>query len=296
MMSDSLTLFLNQAGRIPLLTADEEILLGRRIQAMINLLQDNPSGPYSRDEQFTIKRGKRAKDRMVAANIRLVASAARKYRGKNTKNKLQLDHEDLLQEGILGLIRAAEKFDPERGYKFSTYAYWWIRQTMYRAITKKGRLIKVPDQVAESMYHLTRVRAKLIDLLGREPTITEVAGELKMTVEEFTYAILMTSARPASLDQSQLTDGTHWIEIIGTGSNEEQLEAIDHELRMDKLLSLVERLPKDQYHAICSTYGLLGHKMKNLSELGRELGASRETIRHRLTRAERSLRLKLTAA
>jgi RNA polymerase primary sigma factor len=295
-MSDSLTLFLNQAGRIPLLTADEEILLGRRIQKMITLLQDNPSGPYSRDEHFTIKRGNRAKDRMVAANIRLVASAARKYRGNNTKNRLQLDHEDLLQEGILGLIRATEKFDPERGYKFSTYAYWWIRQTMYRAITNKGRLIKVPDQVAESMYRLTRVKTRLINVLGREPLIAEIASELKMTIEEFTHAILMTSARPVSLDQSPLTDGTHLIEIIGTGSNDEQLEAIDNELIMDKILDLVQRLPKEQYQAICSTYGLLGHKVKNLNELGRELGTSRETIRNRLSAAQRTLRLKLVAA
>lgn len=291
-VADSLTQFLNAAGRIPLLTPEEEIHLGRRIQAMMAL----PPPPHDRDQQIILKRGRRAMDRMVSANIRLVASLARKYRGLGGKGLLQLDLEDLVQEGTLGLMRAAEKFDPERGYKFSTYSYWWIRQFMFRAITQKGRLIKVPHQIAETMHRSIGKLAQLEQTLGRTPTIEEAAAEFKMQPQDFAYAWMMTSTRPASLDQSLVDDGSDWIEMFGTGSADDDLENVDISMKLDRLLDQVEQLPDDQREAITKLYGLDGKEPLNLTQIGKERGVTRETIRQRVVRAERALKYRLAVA
>jgi RNA polymerase primary sigma factor len=298
-VADPLTPLLNAAGRIPLLTAEEEIHLGRRIQAMIAIQQDTPSGPYTREQQIILKRGKRAMDRVVSANIKLVASCARRYRGirgNGSKSILQLDLDDLVQEGILGLMRAAEKWDPERGYKFSTYAYWWIRQSMFRAITQKGRLIKVPHQVAETMYHCSRKLSQLKETLGREPTIDEAAAYMKMTPEDFEYAVLMTATRPASLDMALVEDGTSWVEIMGTGSADEQLQEVGHSMDMQRLMEHVKTLSPEQREMITRVYGLDGEPPVNLTQLSRERGVTRETIRQKVVRAERILKYKMAVA
>ena len=291
-VADSLTQFLNDAGRIPLLTPEEEILLGRRIQAMIAL----PPPPHDRDQQIILKRGRRAMDRMVSANIRLVASLARKYRGVGSKGLLQLDLEDLVQEGTIGLMRAAEKFDPERGYKFSTYAYWWIRQFMFRAITQKGRLIRVPHQIAETMHRSIGKLAQLEQALGRTPTLEEAAAEFKMKPQDFAYAWMMTSTRPASLDQSLVDDGSDWIEMFGTGSADDDLENVDRNIKVERLLEQVKQLPDDQRDAITKLYGLDGNEPLNLTQIGAQRGVTRETIRQKVVRAERVLKYRMAVA
>jgi RNA polymerase primary sigma factor len=291
-VADSLTQFLNDAGRIPLLTPEEEIHLGRRIQAMIAL----PPPPHDRDQQIILKRGRRAMDRMVSANIKLVASAARKYRGIGSKGTLQLDLEDLVQEGTIGLMRAAQKFDPERGYKFSTYAYWWIRQFMFRAITQKGRLIKVPHQIAETMHRSIGKLAQLEQSLGRTPTIDEAAAVFKMKPDDFAYAWMMTATRPASLDQSLVDDGADWIEMFGTGSADEQLADVDRSMKIDRLLEHVQNLPADQREAITKLYGLDGNEPLNLTQIGKARGVTRETIRQKVVRAERILKHRMAVA
>ena len=295
-MADSLTHFLNAAGRIPLLTPQEEIHLGRTIQAMMAIKDSNPEGPYTREESITIRKGIKARDRMVSANIKLVASAARKYRGIGSKGLLQLDLEDLVQEGTIGLMRAAEKFDPERGYKFSTYAYWWIRQSMFRAITQKGRLIKVPHQIAETMHRSIGKLAQLEQALGRTPTIEEAAAEFKMKPQAFAYAWMMTSTRPASLDQSLVDDGADWIEMFGTGSADDDLENVDRSMKVERLLEQVKQLPDDQRDAITKLYGLDGNEPLNLTQIGAQRGVTREAIRQKVVKAERLLKYRLAVA
>ena len=141
---------LTAAGRAPLLTAEEEILLGRRVQALMRLLEDKPDGPYTSAEQRTLRLGKRAKERMITANIRLVVHVAKKY-----IHRIQtLTLADLIQEGSIGLIRGVEKFDPERGYKFSTFGYWWVRQGISRAITQNDRVIRLPIAAVEALNKL----------------------------------------------------------------------------------------------------------------------------------------------
>jgi RNA polymerase primary sigma factor len=295
-MKDSATAFLNEAGRISLLTSDEEILLARRVQAMISLQEENSEGPYSKAERMIIKRGQRAKDRMVAANIRLVASIARRYHGSGKKSALQLDVEDLIQEGVLGLIRAVEKFDPERGYKFSTYAYWWIKQSMCRAITSMGRLIKVPHHISEKMYTFNRVMDQLRSSLGREPRMAEMAAALKMTVKDLEYAMLIAGSRPTSLDSELVEDGGTWMDILGAGSVDEQLGAVDISMQHEQLLDEIKLLQPEQFDAIVRHYGLLGHEAKSMTELARELGVTREAIRQRVIRGERVLKFRMCSS
>jgi len=291
-VAEPLNQFLDAAGRIPLLTPQEEILLGRRIQAMMAL----PPPPHDGDQQIILKRGRRAMDRMVSANIRLVASVARKYRGVGSRGLLQLDLEDLVQEGAFGLMRAAEKFDPERGYKFSTYAYWWIRQTMFRAITQKGRLIKVPHQIAEVMHRSIGRLAQLEQTLGRTPTLEEAAAEFKMKPDEFAYAWMMTSTRPASLDQTFAVDGSDWIERIGTGSADDDLENIETKMQFDRLREQLQQMPEKQRAIIIMLYGLNGEEPLSLTQIGQQHGLSREAMRHRVKRAERALKYRLAVA
>jgi RNA polymerase primary sigma factor len=295
-MKDSATVFLNEAARIPLLTCDEEILLARRVQAMISLQEEDREAPYSKAERMVIKRGQRAKDRMVAANIRLVASIARRYHGAGRKTALQLDLEDLMQEGMLGLIRAAEKFDPERGYKFSTYAYWWIKQSMFRAITSMGRLIKVPHHIAEKMYTFNRVMDGLRNELRREPTTAEMAKAMKMSTQEFEYAVLMASSRPTSLDSALTEDGGNWLDILGTGTADEHLGAVDLSMQSTQLLDEIRMLQPEQFDAVIRYYGLMGHQARSMTELAREIGVTREAIRQRLLRAERILKFRLCSS
>ena len=162
--------FLNDAGRIPLLTADEEIILGRTVQRMQALLEVKPDGPYDRQERAILHRGRKAKDRMITANMRLVAAVSKRF----MRQCIHLEHEDLLQEGTLGLIRAVEKFDPERGYKFSTYAYWWIRQGMARALASYNRTIRLPSHANDSIVRLkVWMASKLSD--GVTPSVAACA-------------------------------------------------------------------------------------------------------------------------
>ena len=295
-MADSLTHFLNAAGRIPLLTPQEEIHLGRTIQAMMAIKDSNPEGPYTREESITIRKGIKARDRMVSANIKLVASAARKYRGHGSKGTLQIEIEDLIQEGTIGLVRAAEKFDPERGYKFSTYSYWWIRQCMFRSITQKGRLIKVPHQIAETMYNSSRRLTALQESLGREPTLAEAAAELKMKPDDFAYALLMTATRPASIDACIVAAGGAWVEMIGTGSADEQLAKTDREIQTQRLIDHLHQMDPEHRETLVLVYGLDGSEPPSLHALSRERGVTREALRQKVKRAEKALRLRMAVA
>ncbi len=248
---DSLRLYLRSIGRVELLTADQEIELAMRIE----------KGDMS------------AKRHMVEANLRLVVSIAKGYLGRG------LSFLDLIQEGSLGLIRAVEKFDYRRGYKFSTYATWWIRQAVTRAIADKARTIRIPVHMVEKLNRVTHVERQLVQRLGREPEPHEIAAELKISVREV-RDILRVAQMPVSLekpvgdeDESELGD------FVADEATEEPFEAATENLQREDIQRALDALPERERQVIELRYGLRGHEPLTLEEVGRAFGVTRERIR-----------------
>ncbi len=248
---DSLRLYLRSIGRVELLTADQEIELAQRIE----------------------KGDMQAKRHMVEANLRLVVSIAKGYLGRG------LGFLDLIQEGSLGLIRAVEKFDYRRGYKFSTYATWWIRQAVTRAIADKARTIRIPVHMVEKLNRVTHVERQLVQRLGREPEPAEIASELKISVREV-RDILRVAQMPVSLekpvgdeDESELGD------FVADESVEEPFDAATENLQREDIQRALDALPERERQVIELRYGLRGHEPLTLEEVGRAFGVTRERIR-----------------
>ena len=248
---DSLRLYLRSIGRVELLTADQEIELAKRIER----------GDMA------------AKRHMVEANLRLVVSIAKGYLGRG------LSFLDLIQEGSLGLIRAVEKFDYRRGYKFSTYATWWIRQAVTRAIADKARTIRIPVHMVEKLNRVVHVERQLVQKLGREPEPHEIAAELEITVREV-RDILRVAQMPVSLekpvgdeDESELGD------FVADDQTEEPFEAATENLRREDIQRALNALPERERQVIELRYGLRGHEPLTLEEVGRAFGVTRERIR-----------------
>ena len=248
---DSLRLYLRSIGRVELLTADQEIELAQRIE----------KGDID------------AKRHMVEANLRLVVSIAKGYLGRG------LGFLDLIQEGSLGLIRAVEKFDYRRGYKFSTYATWWIRQAVTRAIADKARTIRIPVHMVEKLNRVTHVERQLVQRLGREPEPGEIAAELKISVRDV-RDILRVAQMPVSLekpvgdeDESELGD------FVADESVEEPFDAATENLQREDIQRALDALPERERQVIELRYGLRGHEPLTLEEVGRAFGVTRERIR-----------------
>lgn len=288
MSYDTIDHIMSGAARIPLLTAEEEIHLARSVQRMQAIQQAKPQGPYSKAEQIAIRRGAKAKDRFVSANIRLVANVAKRYH-RALGSSLDLPQEDLMQEGVLGLIRAVEKFDPERGYKFSTYAYWWIRQTIVRGIHSNGRAVRLPVHIHDKLYQLRSRRHELVIKLGRMPTTQDIAEAMDMPIEQLEQAIL-ASTRPASLDMTITDDISPLGDAIpDQRSTGDRLEQLSEEIDMERVRAAVGQLPLLDQQAITMRYGLNGHPPATLTEVGRFLGVTREAARTRCDRATRKI-------
>jgi RNA polymerase primary sigma factor len=257
MTTDSLQLFLNEAGRYPLLTAAEEVELAKRIE-----------------------RGDRAaKDRMINSNLRLVVSIAKKYQGHG------LSLLDLIQEGIIGLIRAVEKFDWRRGFKFSTYATWWIRQAVQRGVANKSRTIRIPVHIVEREQKIARAERELTLQLERPPTDEEVAKRTKLQIKHVRE--VRTAARTvASLDRPLGEDGeTSFGELVATVAGDVEEEVVVG-LGEDALHRAIETLPDREKLVIKLRYGLDGDPdPKSLEQIGRELGITRERVRQIETQA-----------
>jgi RNA polymerase primary sigma factor len=248
---DSLRLYLRSIGRVELLTADQEIELAKRIE----------------------KGDMDAKRHMVEANLRLVVSIAKGYLGRG------LSFLDLIQEGSLGLIRAVEKFDYRRGYKFSTYATWWIRQAVTRAIADKARTIRIPVHMVEKLNRVAHVERQLVQRLGREPEPHEIAAELEITVREV-RDILRVAQMPISLEkpigdeeESELGD------FVADDQTEEPFEAATENLQREDIQKALDALPERERQVIELRYGLRGHEPLTLEEVGRAFGVTRERIR-----------------
>jgi len=278
MSYDTIDHFMNQAAKIPLLTSDEEIHLARSVRRMLAIQQAKPQGPYTKVEQGHIRRGIRAKERFVNANLRLVANVAGKYH-RALNSSLDLHQEDLMQEGMFGLIRAVEKFDPERGYKFSTYAYWWIRQAIVRGMQFNGRAVRLPTHIHEKIYTLKQRHHALSLTLGRTPTTQDLADELKMS-REFLEHVMVVGARPSSLDMTFGENTNSLVDMIADESaGTDQLQDLSNSIDVERIRNAIALLPMRNREMLEMRYGLNGNDPSTLAAIGQKYGVSRERVR-----------------
>jgi RNA polymerase primary sigma factor len=277
-MGDSVHTYLKSIGRTSLLTAEQEVDLAKRIEAGLfaeHKLDTEPDldEDYRRDLQLVAEDGHRAKSHMLEANLRLVVSVAKKYTDRG------LSLLDVVQEGNLGLIRAVEKFDYTKGYKFSTYAMWWIRQAIQRGFADSARTIRLPVHVLEMLSKLSRVERDMHQRLGREPTPEELAVELDRTPDQI-EELLRTSRQPISLDSTIGEDGETSIgDLIEDVDAPEASEMVDRQLMAEQLRSALDALTPREATIMSMRFGLYDGNPHTLDEIGRALGLTRERIR-----------------
>ena len=282
--------YLRDIGRVPLLTHEQEITLGRQVQELMDLetleteLESKEGSKPNRDQlakasglssvqlKRKLQQGHRAKERMVAANLRLVVSVAKKY----TKRNMELL--DLIQEGTIGLVRGVEKCDPTRGYKFSTYAYWWIRQGITRAIAEKSRTIRLPIHITEMLNKLKKGQRELSQELGRTPTVTELAEFVELP-EDDVKDLMCRARQPVSLEM-KVGDGddTELLELI-SGDGDLPSDQVEEDCLKGDLRSLLGQLPHLQEQVLRMRYGMDGEDPMSLTGIGRILGMSRDRVR-----------------
>jgi RNA polymerase primary sigma factor len=277
-MGDSVHTYLKSIGRTSLLTAEQEVDLAKRIEAGLfaeHKLDSDPALPdsFRRDLELVAEDGRRAKSHMLEANLRLVVSVAKKYSDRG------LSLLDVVQEGNLGLIRAVEKFDYTKGYKFSTYAMWWIRQAIQRGFADSARTIRLPVHVLEMLSKLSRVERDMHQKLGREPTPEELAVELDRTPDQI-EELLRTSRQPISLDSTIGEDGETSIgDLIEDVDAPEASELVDRQLMAEQLRSALDALTPREATIMAMRFGLYDGNPHTLDEIGRALGLTRERIR-----------------
>jgi RNA polymerase primary sigma factor len=277
-MGDSVHTYLKSIGRTSLLTAEQEVNLAKRIEAGLfaehKLATDADLGEaLRRDLEEVAEDGRRAKAHMLEANLRLVVSVAKKYSDRG------LSLLDVVQEGNLGLIRAVEKFDYTKGYKFSTYAMWWIRQAIQRGFADSARTIRLPVHVLEMLSKLSRVERDMHQRLGREPTPEELAVELDRTPDQI-EELLRTSRQPISLDSTIGEDGETSIgDLIEDTDAPEASELVDRQLMADQLRHALDGLTQREATIMAMRFGLYDGNPHTLDEIGRALGLTRERIR-----------------
>jgi RNA polymerase primary sigma factor len=277
--SDPVKDYLKQIGKVPLLNAEQEVELAKRIEAGLfaeEKLADNRDSlrPDSRlDLEWIADDGRRAKNHLLEANLRLVVSLAKRYTGRGM---LFLD---LIQEGNLGLIRAVEKFDYTKGYKFSTYATWWIRQAITRAMADQARTIRIPVHMVEVINKLARVQRQMLQDLGREPTPEELAAELDMTPEKV-IEVQKYGREPISLHTPLGEDGdSEFGDLIEDSEAIQPGEAVSFTLLQEQLHSVLDTLSEREAGVVSMRFGLTDGQPKTLDEIGKVYGVTRERIR-----------------
>ena len=296
MMVSSLSAFLGEIGRHQLLTPEQELTMGRKVQAMVALNErcqlaggSGPACVYNDEEKRTIKRGERAKNQMITSNLRLVVNLAKRYQGKG------LDLLDLIQEGTLGLTRAVEKYDPTRGHRFSTYAYWWIRQGLNRALSTQSRTIRIPVNVNEKLTKLRAAKARLMQSNGLPPSSEQLAESMQISLSEVedllgcelrSVTVSLQGVVKSKSDPSELVDVLPSDEIPPM----ERAEIAERTASAWKLLDKSNLTPKERT-VVMLRFGLDGsHEWRTLAEVARHMNCSREYCRQVVQRALRKLR------
>lgn len=295
-IDDSISLYLKEIGQVPLLTAEEEVRLAKQMERGRRVRRRLARGEVTDNRkqlEKLVEEGKAAQEHLVKANSRLVVSVAKKYIGRG------VPFLDLIQEGNIGLIRAVNKFDYRRGYKFSTYATWWIRQAVTRAIADQGRTIRVPVHMYEQINKLTRASRKLVQELGREPTIEEIAEDLDVPLRKV-ERIMRVAQRPLSLEtpvgeeeDSYLGDFIEDVETVAP------VDAASRSLLREELDETLSSLTPREVRILQLRFGLVDGYSYTLEEVGRKFGVTRERIRQieaqalgRLRHPSRSRRLR----
>ena len=295
-MASSLSSFLGEIGRHQLLTPEQELTLGRKVQAMALLRERcreaggaGPACEFSDLERRTLRQGERAKNQMITANLRLVVNLAKRYQNKG------LDLLDLIQEGTLGLTRAVEKYDPTRGHRFSTYAYWWIRQGLNRALSTQSRTIRIPVNVNEKLTRLRAAKARFLQAHGVSPTPAQLATLLDLPVVDVedllgcelrSITVSLQGVVKSKSDPSELVD----VLPSSEPAPMERAELAERSASVWTLLDRANLTPKER-RVVMLRFGLDGsHEWRTLAEVARQLECSREYCRQVVQRALRKLR------
>ncbi|MGI5130910.1 RNA polymerase sigma factor [Pseudonocardia sp. CA-107938] len=280
--ADSVRAYLKQIGKVALLNAEEEVELAKRIEAGLYAAErmrrsieagEKVSPQMRRDLNWIVRDGERAKNHLLEANLRLVVSLAKRYTGRG------MAFLDLIQEGNLGLIRAVEKFDYTKGYKFSTYATWWIRQAITRAMADQARTIRIPVHMVEVINKLGRIQRELLQDLGREPTPEELAKEMDITPEKV-LEIQQYAREPISLDQTIGDEGDSQLgDFIEDSEAVVAVDAVSFTLLQDQLQSVLATLSEREAGVVRLRFGLTDGQPRTLDEIGQVYGVTRERIR-----------------
>jgi RNA polymerase primary sigma factor len=290
--ADSVRAYLKQIGRSALLNAEQEVDLAKRIEAGLYAAErlraepgvDAEAAQLLRDLTWIVRDGNRARSHLLEANLRLVVSLAKRYTGRG------MAFLDLIQEGNLGLIRAVEKFDYTRGYKFSTYATWWIRQAITRAMADQARTIRIPVHMVEIINKLSRIQRDLLRDLGREPTLEELGRELDISPEKV-QEVRQYAREPISLDQTLGDEGDSQLgDFIEDSQALQPVDAVSFTLLQGQLQSVLATLSDREAGIVRLRFGLTDGRQRTLDEIGQVYGVTRERIRQIESKAMSKLR------
>ncbi|MCT7981715.1 RNA polymerase sigma factor, RpoD/SigA family [Laspinema sp. A4] len=288
--TDTIRSYLHEIGRVPLLTHEQEIVFGKQVQQMMAFLEAKEAlekklkrepteeewaeavGQSVAELKNLVKIGRRSKQKMIEANLRLVVAIAKKYQKRN------LEFLDLIQEGTLGLERGVEKFDPMRGYKFSTYAYWWIRQAITRAIAQQARTIRLPIHITEKLNKIKKVQRELTQNLGRSPSPSEIGEALELEPAQIREYLLM-ARQPVSLDLRVGDNQDTELQDLLEDAEASPENYITQELLREDLESLLAELTTQQRDVIILRFGLKDGRELSLAKVGEKLNLSRERVR-----------------